>query len=133
MPRQSECLPDASREHRRPVANRHDAVDRCLTTRSTHRLDRPRLVVEAHRNRLVPPGIVDAIAPIAGKHQTNTQRIGRFSERPDLIPRRRRNQKDSLLCHFHTYELLNLLLTSHFSLLTFTRCPLVRRSSTTAR
>ncbi len=41
--------------------------------------------MKPHRNGRVPPRILEAITPVAGKHELDTQPGGRLAKRSDLV------------------------------------------------
>ena len=86
---------DARGDHRRPVADREDAVERRARAAATIAADRAVFVVEPDRNRLVPPRILEHVAPIGREHQLDAEPLGRLAERARLISGRRRQEENA--------------------------------------
>ena len=63
----SERLGDARGQNRRPIADGDDPSGRVSAQAATTVVDRAGLVPEANGNRPIRPGILELIAPIAGK------------------------------------------------------------------
>ena len=93
MTGKTEPLGDARGDHRRPIADRDDAVDRRRPGGVDDRLDRRVFVVKPDRNRPVAPGIVEHVAAIGGKDQLDAEALGGLAERARLISGRRREQQ----------------------------------------
>ena len=96
MTGQSECAGELRGQRRGTITNRHDPVDRRRRARLPHRVDRTRLLMKAHGNRLVPPRILELVAAVARKHEANAERSCRVSERSNLIAGGRRDEKNPL-------------------------------------
>ena len=99
MPAETKRASEARGKHCGSVADRDHAVRHCVGARRDDRFHRPVLIVKTNRNRLIPPRIVQTIAPIAHKHQPYAQLPGGFTERPDLIPDRRGHEQNAF---FHS-------------------------------
>src|SRR5262245_22963071 len=96
MTGQSECAGELRGQRRGTIANRHNPVDRRRRARLPHRVDRMRRVVKAHGDGLVPPRILELIATVARKHETNPERSCGVSEGSNLVAGGRRDEKNSL-------------------------------------
>ncbi len=79
----------------RTVADGEHAVQRSFRRRGQNVGHRSVFVVEANRDGVVAPGIVQLMTAIRRKHQIDRQRLRCLRERPRLISRRRRKKKDA--------------------------------------
>ena len=95
VPRHSEGVGGARPDHRRPVADDQDAIERAGAGGREDLGDGGRLVMEPDGNRLVAPRIFDHVAPIGGEHQVNAQPLGRLTKRTRLVSRRRGQNEDA--------------------------------------
>ena len=82
-------------EQGRAIADGEDAMDRPILRCSPDGLDRRVRVVEAHRDRVVTPRIVETVTPIGCKHQLDPGARRRVSERAQLISGGRRKNEHS--------------------------------------
>ena len=80
MPGQTKRQGQLGGEHGGAVADSHDAVGRCTRAGADHGIDRPRLLMEAHRDRAIPPWILKMIAAIAGKGETDAKLFRRLTK-----------------------------------------------------
>jgi len=85
VPRQPQRLRDARGDHRGPVANGHDAIERLRLRDVDNRRDRCVLVVESDRDRLVLPRILDEMTPIGRVDKLHAEALGRLAKRPCLV------------------------------------------------
>src|SRR5438093_13048929 len=85
MPRQTELFGDARGDHRRPVADDDDPVDRSSLRRLENRGGRCILVVKPNRNRAVLPGILDQVTPIRREDKLHPKPLGGLTKRARLV------------------------------------------------
>ena len=90
MPRQAEALGDARGDHRRPIADDEQAVDRPGSGRPRIAVHRRVLVVEPDRNRGVLPRILDQMTAVRREDELHAKPSRRLAERAGLIAGRRR-------------------------------------------
>ena len=90
---QTQPLGDARGNHRRPIADRDEAVEGRRPGGLDDRLDRRVFVVKPDRDRAVPPGILEHVTAIGGKDQRHAEALGGLAKRTRLIPGRRREQQ----------------------------------------
>ena len=90
MPRQPELSSDAGRDDGRPVADDDQAVERPGGSRLEDGGHGRVLVVEADRNRVVLPRILDQVTPIRREDEFDPEPRGGVTERARLVAGRRR-------------------------------------------
>ena len=95
MAREPEAFENPRGNDRRPIADRKHAVDRALDRRVQDRRRRSELVVEADRQRLVAPRVVEHVAAIGRVDEIDAEPLRRLAERARLVSGRRRKQQDS--------------------------------------
>src|SRR4029079_13079637 len=96
VPGKTEGLVHPRRKRDRPVADGDDAVRRRRGHRIDNAAERRALVVKSNRDRLVPPGVLELIAAVAGEYETNAERAGSLAERSNLITRCGSDDEDPL-------------------------------------
>ncbi len=98
--RQPQSPRHISRRDRRPIAKRQNPVNAFAGTRRfQHGVSRNLRRFKMHRNRPIPPRIIQLMTPVRNKRQLHPKLPRRRIKAPSLIPQFLRKNQNPFACH----------------------------------